>query len=465
MVRTSSSKRPPIAETPEATERKRLKKLALKNNLLSDTPATPKSYVPLSPSKLVMKHHGKDILRKSQRKNRFLFSFPGLLAPISGGKIGELKNLGSKNPILYLDFPQGQMKLFGTIVYPKNRYLTLLFSRGGKNVMCEDYFDNMIVFSDAWWIGKKDENPEEARLDFPKELCQGQQMEYDFKGGAGVESVNKQDTPRTEIKQVEIESLDNESGDALSDDDNDLTAKMEVTPTRHSARNAGKRFKFAEASSEDDPVRSDAEPSDGEEKKVGRKLHLTENDTIGNILFEPILLILHYLIPYSCCSTAAGQDLRTISSASLVLKSDAAEDSQIPEQIQTSLTSVSKSRKISKSTVTVTKSKENSKANRGSLVQPTISTLFKKVGEKKGPRGSDKSSSTKVLGKKLQTNNYKRKIDQTEVSSKKGKVNEEKTTGTGIKRKKKESEDEEEDIEEISSTSEDANGSDEDWTA
>lgn len=36
------------------------------------------------------------------------------------------------------------MKLFGTIVYPKNRYLSLLFSRGGKNVMCEDYFDNMV---------------------------------------------------------------------------------------------------------------------------------------------------------------------------------------------------------------------------------------------------------------------------------------------------------------------------------
>lgn len=36
------------------------------------------------------------------------------------------------------------MKLFGTIVYPKDRYLTLQFSRGGKNVMCEDYFDNMV---------------------------------------------------------------------------------------------------------------------------------------------------------------------------------------------------------------------------------------------------------------------------------------------------------------------------------
>lgn len=52
------------------------------------------------------------------------------------------------------------MKLFGTIVYPKNRYLTLQFSRGGKNVMCEDYFDNMVSLflsfmqiSCFWWFG------------------------------------------------------------------------------------------------------------------------------------------------------------------------------------------------------------------------------------------------------------------------------------------------------------------------
>ncbi|CAB4280281.1 unnamed protein product [Prunus armeniaca] len=59
---------------------------------------------------------GKDILKKSERKNRFLFSFRGLLAPIGGGKIRALKNLGTKNPVLYLDFPLGRMKLFGTIV-------------------------------------------------------------------------------------------------------------------------------------------------------------------------------------------------------------------------------------------------------------------------------------------------------------------------------------------------------------
>lgn len=41
-------------------------------------------------------------------------------------------------------FSQGKMKLFGTIIFPKNRYLTLQFSRGGKNVMCEDNFDTMV---------------------------------------------------------------------------------------------------------------------------------------------------------------------------------------------------------------------------------------------------------------------------------------------------------------------------------
>ena len=89
---------------PEAAERMRLKTLAFSNNMLSHTPLNPRQC--LSPSKTVIKHHGKDILKKSQRKNRYLFSFPGLLAPVGGGKLGELKDLGTKNPVLYLDFPQ-----------------------------------------------------------------------------------------------------------------------------------------------------------------------------------------------------------------------------------------------------------------------------------------------------------------------------------------------------------------------
>ncbi|XXG77339.1 hypothetical protein AAC387_Pa08g1510 [Persea americana] len=126
---------------PTIEEQKRLKSLALLRNLLSNAPSKPIS--PLTPSNLILKHQGKDIVKKGQRKNIFLFSFPGLLAPVSAGKIGKLKDIGTKNPVLYIDFPQGWMKLFGTIVYPKNKYLTLQFARGEKKVTCEDCFENM----------------------------------------------------------------------------------------------------------------------------------------------------------------------------------------------------------------------------------------------------------------------------------------------------------------------------------
>ncbi|XP_021888399.1 DNA-binding protein RHL1 isoform X3 [Carica papaya] len=236
MARGGSSSSKKGEENAESMERGRLKKLALNNSILSDAPA--KFFTLLSPSNQVIKHHGKDILKKSQRKNRFLFSFPGLLAPISGGTIGELNNLGTKNPVLYIDFPQGRMKLFGTIVYPKNRYLTLQFSRGGKNVMCEDCFDNMVVFSDVWWIGKKDENPEEAQLDFPKELSEGQPTDYDFKGGAGVVSKG---VPKIATRYTEQQSPEANKDDL--DDEKNLNDKIQETPLRQSKRNAQKKFK------------------------------------------------------------------------------------------------------------------------------------------------------------------------------------------------------------------------------
>ena len=122
---SSSSKRDEAkgAMDPEIAARKRLKKLAFTNNILSETQAKPQAY--LSPSATVLKHHGKDIVKKSQRKNRFLFSFSGLLAPVSGGKIGELKDLGTKNPILYLDFPQ--VRLF--LLCSKHLSIFLCFER------------------------------------------------------------------------------------------------------------------------------------------------------------------------------------------------------------------------------------------------------------------------------------------------------------------------------------------------
>lgn len=106
MARGGKKEGSAAAADPVVEERLRLKKLAFSKNILSQNQAKVGASAALAPSKTLIKHHGKDILRKSQRKNRYLFSFPGLLGPISGGKIGELKDLGTKNPILYLDFPQ-----------------------------------------------------------------------------------------------------------------------------------------------------------------------------------------------------------------------------------------------------------------------------------------------------------------------------------------------------------------------
>ncbi|KZV36893.1 hypothetical protein F511_33729 [Dorcoceras hygrometricum] len=225
-------------------ERARLKKLALSRRILSQNPAKLGPSTALCPSKTVMKHHSKDILRKSQRKNRYLFSFPGLLGPISGGKIGELKDLGTKNPVLYLDFPQGQMKLFGTIVYPKNRYLTLQFSKGGKNVTCDDYFDNMIVFSDAWWIGTNDENPDELQLQFPNELIM-EKHEYDFKGVIGATCDSKMVSGKAAMKFLEPESAKVDQEDDSIESPTDVNILVQANPSRHSARTAGRTLKYS----------------------------------------------------------------------------------------------------------------------------------------------------------------------------------------------------------------------------
>lgn len=38
------------------------------------------------------------------------------------------------------------MKLFGTHVYPKNKYLTLQLTKSFKGVTCEDIFESMVCF-------------------------------------------------------------------------------------------------------------------------------------------------------------------------------------------------------------------------------------------------------------------------------------------------------------------------------
>ncbi|CAI9113344.1 OLC1v1013930C2 [Oldenlandia corymbosa var. corymbosa] len=400
MVKRGAKKEGTV-ESSEMEERKRLKKLALENNLLSETPATGSHS--LSPSKTVIKHHGKDIIRKSQRsgKSRYLFSFPGLLAPISGGKIGELKDLGTKNPILYLDFPQGQMKLFGTIVYPKNRYLTLQFSKSGKNVTCEDNFDNMILFSEAWWIGRKDENPEETRLEFPKEMNFEPQVEYDFKGGAGG-SERKTNDLKAAKRPLPESSPVNELEDDSTDSENKPNEVVEVTPSRRSTRTAGRMKRYADESSGDDVVENGAEGDigDNEEEILGEEevsvVDIHRGDSLNNT-------------EKSYCK-ALNLD-----------KEDTETSAPIPKKRKQSAKSAPKSQDLGHST-------------QSTMVQATISTLFKKVEEK--------SSQPKLKGKAA------------------GKRKDGTKSAVGKKKTKVEIEDDD-----IASSSPDINTSDEEWGA
>ncbi|CAN6206582.1 unnamed protein product [Urochloa humidicola] len=250
MVKKAAAAAPADAES---DERRRLRSLAFSNGLLQrGDPPPPRA--PLAPSAAVARLQGRDIVRRGgQRKSRFLFSFPGLLAPAaSGGRVGELADLGTKNPVLYLDFPQGRMKLLGTHVYPKNKYLTLQMTRSAKGVACEDVFESLIVFSEAWWVGTKEDNPEELKLEFPKKFQNdGVPADCDFRGGAGG-------------------AIDEAA--ANQKDGNDTQTTSGTPSVRQSARNAGKALKkYTDVSSEGDSSNSDNEveiPEDLDEKEM-----------------------------------------------------------------------------------------------------------------------------------------------------------------------------------------------------
>jgi hypothetical protein len=55
---------------------------------------------------------------------------------------GTLAQLDTRNPTLYIDFPDGRLKFVGTLFFPKNKYMTLRFAQ--KEVLCEDIFESMV---------------------------------------------------------------------------------------------------------------------------------------------------------------------------------------------------------------------------------------------------------------------------------------------------------------------------------
>lgn len=264
-------------------ESKRLRDLAFSRGLLSRT----KSHAqhPSLPSKTILNSDGRDIVKKGHRKSKYLFAFPGLMAPVAGGKLGELTNLDSKNPVLYVDFPQGRLKLFGTIVYPKNKYLTLHFPRGAGNIVCEDCFESLVVFSIAWWIGTKEQNPEEVRIPLPKSFKQDKHADFDFTAGAG--QAKDSNTTKHQKEKAEAASQPNlKPKPEVSESETsgkDTEAHMANQPVRQSARMAGRKLKYADSSSDKE---NDSDGSDSVESqqilKTGGKKQLLATKEVSN---------------------------------------------------------------------------------------------------------------------------------------------------------------------------------------
>eukprot|EP00890_Picochlorum_soloecismus_P003024 jgi/Picsp_1/3722/NSC_06558-R1_dna-binding protein rhl1 len=144
-----------------------LQKKAWRDGLLSSSRwiASAQASIP----KQLRQANEKDIIKKgSGRKGRYLCVFGDRLQSMAGGKIGMLAKLDSKNPVMYVDFREGRLKFQGTLLFPKNKYISLRV--GNKDVICEDIFECVIVFSDANWVGSKEENPTEKPLPLPQSL-------------------------------------------------------------------------------------------------------------------------------------------------------------------------------------------------------------------------------------------------------------------------------------------------------
>ncbi|XP_072966549.1 DNA-binding protein RHL1 isoform X1 [Typha angustifolia] len=433
MVKKSAKEEKPQPSDPEADEKRRLRSLAFSKKLLRrGGPSKPAS--PLDPSNAVVKLEGRDIVKRGQRKGRFLFSFPGLLAPVSGGRVGELADLATKNPILYLEFPQGRMKLFGTHVYPKNKYLTLQLTRSSKGVMCEDIFESLIVFSEAWWIGLKEENPEELQLEFPKGFNDGKCVaDNDFKGGAGAlsEDTSSANNPVKDCMEPLSPAADlvDTPEDSYGKSKKNMKNVTEVVSVRQSARTAGKQLSYADPSSGDDSAASDAEvAAELDEKSNCSNGKASTSSSLGKI---------------KGFNQATPNNL--VSNISL-----ANEKSHSTETIEQSSVAL--------------KNEENLTNKMGPLVQATLSDMFEKVVDKRSKSSRKASSGPKGPASKRQRSNSKQVPTESQAkgSTMKQSRASRKKSGKGTLRKQK-SQVEDDEIEDISSNSQD--DSDEDWAA
>lgn len=138
---------------------------------------------------------------------------PGQFAPCGTGTMGDLSRLDTQNPVLYLRFPQGRMKLQGTLLYPKCKYLSMRV--GNKKLFIEDVFESIILFTETFWIGSAEENPEEIPMSMPRALQQHIHVEHTYQGGASRASQDEAHVPTKIACRASVEGTRASSEEAL----------------------------------------------------------------------------------------------------------------------------------------------------------------------------------------------------------------------------------------------------------
>eukprot|EP00236_Picocystis_salinarum_P001700 CAMPEP_0183827938 /NCGR_PEP_ID=MMETSP0807_2-20130328/2515_1 /TAXON_ID=88271 /ORGANISM="Picocystis salinarum, Strain CCMP1897" /LENGTH=310 /DNA_ID=CAMNT_0026073117 /DNA_START=26 /DNA_END=958 /DNA_ORIENTATION=- len=204
----------------------------------------------------LLQSHGFDVVKKStNRKQRYLMVFPGQMAPAGVGEMGQMDQLDTQNPVLYLHFPQGRLKLLGTLVYPKNKYMAL--SIGRRKVMCEDVFESLVVFCDSYWIGTAEENPEETPMPMPRELENRTHEKYTFHGGASRKPTSDTGEEGTQKSQEDEDEQD------LEDEFPTQTMPSSERQSKHSASKTRRSIITV-----DDDCKGDGPEEEGDNKVI-----------------------------------------------------------------------------------------------------------------------------------------------------------------------------------------------------
>ncbi|KAK3270725.1 hypothetical protein CYMTET_20890 [Cymbomonas tetramitiformis] len=320
----------PSKEVSEAVEEnKRLVRAAFRKKMFSDQPCT--TSVALKPTQAISSSDNKDIVKKSvSRKNRYLFAMPGCLAPCASGPMGHLSQLDTQNPILYIEFPQGRLKCFGTIVHSLSKYLCLNFAKkhilcesfegidakgssssrraplrclnGGKNhalhylerregwlLWCyggyQDVFDSLVVFSEFWWIGTKETNPEERQLKLPPflhdEKSKLHQEPVLWQAGAGALATDS--AAPTSVKQSKLSPTEKMEVDDAQDPG--MSSRLDRDANRKRRASAGSKKYAVDGSSEeeDDAAEAEDKEEDAADVKTGEREEGSDGDSDDSI--------------------------------------------------------------------------------------------------------------------------------------------------------------------------------------